>query len=132
MWSGVRGRCHCGPELCRRQLRRCSAPWGAYSAAAWCRPHRSRVSCVQLSEGEKKAVKIRRCRGRRTDGGGSKNDSENAAAELTRFTLVVHMEVLGGAWTGVFPKQQVIDRQLTVPVALTLRQQLLQTKGNEP
>lgn len=45
--------------------------------------------------------------------------------ELTGFTLVIHVEVFGGAGTGVLPEQQVVDRQLTVSVALTLRQQLL-------
>ena len=48
-----------------------------------------------------------------------------ACTELTGFTLVVHMEVLGGPGTGVPPKQQVIDRQLAVSVALAFRQQLL-------
>lgn len=46
-------------------------------------------------------------------------------AGLTWFTLVVHMEVFGGARTRVLPKQQVVDRQLAVSAALTLRQQLL-------
>lgn len=38
------------------------------------------------------------------------------------------MEVFGSAGTGVPPKQQVVDGQLTLPVALTLRQQLLHSK----
>lgn len=38
------------------------------------------------------------------------------------------MEVFGSAGTGVLPKQQVIDRYLAISVALTLRQQLLQSK----
>lgn len=50
------------------------------------------------------------------------------AAELTRFTLVVHVEVFGSARAGVLPEQQVADRQLAVSVALTLRQQLLHGK----
>lgn len=44
---------------------------------------------------------------------------------LTWFAFVVHMEVFGSAGTGVPPKQQVVDGQLALPVALTLRQQLL-------
>lgn len=38
------------------------------------------------------------------------------------------MEVFGSAGTGVLPKQQVVDGQLTPSVILTLRQQLLQSK----
>lgn len=38
------------------------------------------------------------------------------------------MEVFGSARAGVLPKQQVIDRQLAISVALTLRQQLLHNK----
>ncbi len=38
------------------------------------------------------------------------------------------MEVFGGARAGVLPKQQVVDRQLAISVALTLRQQLLHSK----
>lgn len=52
----------------------------------------------------------------------------NRAAGLTWFTLVVHMEVFGSARTGVLPKQQVVDRQLAISVALTFRQQLLHSK----
>ena len=50
---------------------------------------------------------------------------ENWAAQLTWFTLVVHVEVFGGAGAGVLPEQQVVDRQLAVSVALTLWQELL-------
>lgn len=49
-------------------------------------------------------------------------------AGLTWFTLVVHVEVFGSARTGVLPEEQVVDRQLAVSVALTLRQQLLRIK----
>lgn len=38
------------------------------------------------------------------------------------------MEVFGSAGTGVLPKEQVVDGQLTLSVALTLRQQLLHSK----
>lgn len=38
------------------------------------------------------------------------------------------MEVFGSARAGVLPKQQVVDRQLAISVALTLRQQLLHSK----
>lgn len=46
--SGVRGRCRCGPDYARRQPRRCSAPWGAYSAGSSPLPHTPPVFCVQL------------------------------------------------------------------------------------
>lgn len=59
-------------------------------------------------------------------GGGS------AGSGPTWLAFVVHMEVFGRAGTGVLPKQQVVDGQLTPPVVLTLRQQLLeqQTPGS--
>lgn len=56
---------------------------------------------------------------------GTRDEGVSRAAGLTGFTLVVHVEVFGSAGAGVRPKQQVVDGQLAVPVALTLRQQLL-------
>lgn len=53
---------------------------------------------------------------------------ETKAAKLTGFTLVGNVEVFGRARTGVLPKQQLIDRQPAISVALTLRQQLLHTR----
>lgn len=52
--SGVRGRCRCGPDYARRQPRRCSAPWGAYSAGSSPLPHTPPVFCVQLIAGRGK------------------------------------------------------------------------------
>lgn len=55
--SGVKGRCQFGPDFSHRQLHRCSAPWGAYSAGSSPLPHTPHVFCVQLSEGRKKNKK---------------------------------------------------------------------------
>lgn len=49
--SGVKGRCQPGPDFSHKQLHRCSAPWGAYSAGSSPLLHTPHVSCVQLSEG---------------------------------------------------------------------------------
>jgi len=139
--SGVRGRCQSDLDFDHRQLHRWSAPWGAYSAGPWSLLHIPRVFCVQLSE--EKKVKVRRW----WDTGcfvwpfhthpmlnvwdkliARLTTSEIWAATLTGFTLVIHMEVFGSSGARVFPKQQVIDRQLAISVALTLWKQLLHNK----
>lgn len=106
VWPGERGRCQSDPGFGRRQLRRCSGPWGAYSAGPLCPLHIPCVFCVQLkgtqtvktmSWWDKPQFDARPQRNRRLDG-------------LTGFTLVVHMQVLGSARTRVLPKQQVTDR----------------------
>lgn len=61
--SGVKGRCQFGPDFSHRQLHRCSAPWGAYSAGSSPLPHTPHVFCVQLSEGRKKNKKDEEVKG---------------------------------------------------------------------